>query len=158
MTGILSIYESTLITTNIKVIDSSYYALSPLIIVSENLVNHTMVVRNDLTNIEPCFIFKLKYRWEFSYNNLSIKDDGGKIVKEYNIWFMNPPYNTNDFFLTDKTGRRVPGTWHADYTSFGTLQTRKIKITVPEIWMDIHGSQRSYARAINQKIFLELSR
>ena len=151
-------YEST-ITNSIQVSNSDFYALSPFVVVSNNTTNNTMIIRNDTTNIKPCFFYKNGYVWEFDYNNLILKDNMGKILKSYNIWYKDSYYNPNDFSMTDKlTGESIPGNWHLSRNGNGAMPASDLYIDVPEIWFDIQGSNRTYVRAVNQKLTLRLTR
>ena len=67
--SIIPTYQST-ITNSIQISNSDFYALSPFVVVSNNVTNNTMVIKNDTTNIKPCFFYKNGYVWEFDYNNL----------------------------------------------------------------------------------------
>ena len=156
--SIIPTYQST-ITNSIQVSNLDFYALSPFVVVSNNTTNNTMIIRNDTTNIKPCFFYKNGYVWEFDYNNLILKDNMGKILKSYNIWYKDSYYNPNDFSMTDKlTGESIPGNWHLSRNGNGAMPASDLYIDVPEIWFDIMSSNRTYVRAINQKITLRLTR
>ena len=151
-------YQST-ITNSIQISNSDFYALSPFVVVSNNATNNTMIIRNDTTNLKPCFFYKNGYVWEFDYNNLILKDNMGKILKSYNIWYKDSYYNPNDFSMTDKlTGESIPGNWHLSRNGNGAMPASDLYIDVPEIWFDIMGSNRTYVRAVNQKLTLRLTR
>ena len=55
--SVVPTYQST-ITSSIQIQGSDFYALSPFTIVSLNSVNNTMVIKNDTTNIRPCFFLQ----------------------------------------------------------------------------------------------------
>ena len=149
----------TTVTNSLQVTNSDFYALSPFIIVSTNTTNNTMVIKNDTTNIRPCFFYKNGYVWEFDYNTLILRTNMGKTLKSYNIWYRDSYYNPNDFFMTDNvTGETIPGNWHVSRNGNGSMPANELYIDVPEIWFDIMSSNRTYVRAINQKITLRLTR
>lgn len=151
-------FQST-ITNSIQLLNSDFYALSPFTIVSLDSVRNTMVIKNDTTKIRPCFFYKNGYVWEFQYNTITLKDDVGRLLKSYNIWYRDSYYNPNDFFLTDEiTGESIPGNWHASRNGNGSMPANDLYIDVPEVWFDILGSNRTYVRAVNQKITLRFTR
>ena len=154
---ITPVLQSTM-TTSIKVVNSDFYAQSPFYIVSYNS-NNEMLIRNDTSKVKPCFFYKRGYIWEFDYHTLVLKNDVGQILREYKVWFRDTYYNPNDFYLEDKhTGETIPGNWHFSQNGKGSNRANDMVLTVPEIWFDINGSDRSYQRAVNQSIILNLVR
>lgn len=156
--SVLSTYEST-VASSIQVVNSDFYALSPFKVVTFDSTAGLMRITNDTTNIRPCFFYKTGYVWEFDYNNLILKNSSGNILKSYHVWFGDPYYNPNDFKITDiLTGESIPGNWHLSQNGNGAMPANDLYVDVPEIWFDINGSQRSYVRAINQKLTVRFTR
>ena len=156
--SVIPTFQST-VTTSIQVSNSDFYALSPFSIVSLDSIRNVMTIKNDTTNIRPCFFYKNGYVWEFDYNNLVLKDNVGRILKSYNVWFRDSYYNPNDFFITDKTtDETIPGNWHVSRNGNGAMPANDLYIDVPEVWFDINGANRTFVRAVNQKLTLRFTR
>lgn len=149
-------FETT-VTNEIEIINNDFFALSPFTI--ESISGGKMIIKNDTININPCFFYKKGYVWEFDNNILIIKNNGGKIMRMYYVWFGNQYYNPNDFKLQDKyTGQYIPGNWHFKQNGNGSNRSNDLTISIPEIWFDINGSDRKYERCINQKLFVDFIR
>lgn len=158
LVSIIPTFQTTL-SSSLVLSNSDYYALSPFTIVSIDSINNKMIIRNDTTKIRPCFFYKNGYVWEFDYNSLVLKDNFGNKLKTYNIWYKSSYYNPNDFFITDEmTGETIPGNWHASRNGNGSMPANDLYIDVPEVWFDIMSSNRTYVRAVNQKITLRFTR
>ena len=142
---------------NTTVINNDYFAQSPFIILYTN--NGEMLIQNDIRNIQPCFLYKCGYVWEFQYNELLIKDSKGNILREYYVGMRDRYYNPSDFTLIDKiTNQSIAGNWHFHQLANGSMPANDLDITVPDIYFNIESSERSFDRLICQSITLHLTR
>lgn len=143
---------------NLSIINDNFYAISPFIVVS--VTNDNWLLRNDTTNIQPCYFYKKGYIWEFDYNLLLLKNNNGELLNQYYVGFINSYYNPNYFKLTEKTTNMPIGgiwTFEPKYGN-GSFPSSVLYITVPEIEFSIDGPERSYDRMISQNITLLLMR
>lgn len=156
ISSIVPTYEST-VFSSIEVTNSEFFAVSPLKVISYD--SNKILVTNDTSRLKPCFFYKRGYVWEFQYNTLTLKNDIGKILAEYNVWFKNNYYSPNDFYLEDKnTGEIIPGNFHFKQNGNGANPANELTITVPDISYDVNICDRKYSRAITQHLFVNLGR
>ena len=156
MTSVTAIYNTTL-TDSIKILPSDYYALTPFRVVTTQ--NNFIQIKNDTTNVKGCFFYKVGYTWEIDYNRLIIKTNQNKIVGDYSIWYGDQYYSPNTFSLRDfNTNEPIPGVWYFKQNGKGANPSGTLELSVPEIWLDIFGSQRSFQKAINQSIVVSFLR
>ncbi len=147
---IIEYYSEDILTVN-----QDFFAISPFDVISIN--NNHWLIRNDTTGIEPCYFYKIGYRWEFDYNNLYIKNDRGKFLGSYYVGFIGQ-YAPNYFILNSKiNGNQMGGVWEfiPNYT-IGTYPANSLFIKVPEFKFNLDGPERSFDRLISQEIILVL--
>lgn len=147
---IIDYYSEDIVT-----VDQDFFAISPFDVISTN--NNQWLIRNDTTNIEPCYFYKIGYRWEFDYNNLYIKNNRGQFLGSYYIGFIGE-YAPNYFILDSKTnGSQIGGVWEfvPNYT-IGSYPANTLFIRVPEFKFSLDGPERSFDRFISQEIILVL--
>jgi hypothetical protein len=142
---------------DIKIVDTSYFAQTSFVIV--DTIGNEILIRNDTTNINPCFFYKTGYVWEFDYNTLIIKNNTGQILREYLVSFGDMYYNPDDFTLQDKiTGQAIPGNWHFSQNGNGANPANDLIISMPEISFQVQGSGRSFDRGISQNCIVTFMR
>lgn len=137
------------------VVNDDYYAVAPFDVVL--IDNGQWLIRNDTTDILPCYFYKKGYIWEFDYNNLIIKNDRGRILGWYYIGYWYGYY----IKLTDKaTMINIAGEYlmYFPEVPYGATPGTVMYITVPELNFSLDGPERSYDRLINQNITLTFMR
>lgn len=140
---------------DVLVINDEFYAISPFNVIS--ITDNSWIIRNDTTNIQACYFFKIGYVWEFDYNQLIIKDNAGQRLGWYYVGYINGNY----LQLVDKeTMTHIGGVYIMNFPTYpyGVSPSTMIYITVPELNFNLDGPERSFNRLINQNITLTLVR
>lgn len=155
--NIVPTYEST-IFKDIQIMNSDYFAVSPLTVISYQ-DSSKLLVKNDTVGVKPCFFYKKGYVWEFDYNNLILKDNVGKIIGQYYVYYKDAYYSPNDFYLVDKnSGEYISGNWHINQNGNGSNPSNQLSITVPDISFDVNVCGRKFSRGITQHLFIYFGR